>query len=127
MSEKEKAKMIRLRPFKEKERSEGKSPFGGQLKEKEKVFMLGGQWKEKERDLMFGGQWKEKERDFMLGGQWKEKEKVPFHFFPFSPQTTLLRPSFFSFDIKVLLYHGSRPLFMHLFPFPWLINYDRAF
>jgi hypothetical protein len=111
---KEKAKMIRLCPFKEKERSEGKSPFGGQLKEKE-------------RDLMLGGQWKEKERDFMLGGQWKEKEKVPFHLFPLSPQATLLRPSSFSFDIKVLLYHGSRPLFMHFFPFPWLINYDRAF
>jgi len=44
-----------------------------------------------------------------------------------SPQATLLRPSYFSFDIKVLLYHGSRPLFTHFFPFPWPINYDRTF
>jgi hypothetical protein len=43
------------------------------------------------------------------------------------PQTTLLRPSFFSFDIKVLLYHGSRPLFMHSFLFPWPINHDCVF
>jgi hypothetical protein len=43
-----------------------------------------------------------------LGGQWKEKEKVPFHLFPLSPQAILFRPLCFSFDIKVLLYHGSR-------------------
>jgi hypothetical protein len=54
---------------------------------------------------------------FLLGGQWKEKEKVLFHLFPFSPPCNLLRPSFFSFDIKVLLYHGSRPLFTYSFPF----------
>jgi hypothetical protein len=76
---------------------------------------------------MFRGQWKEKEKVFMLEGQWKEKEKVLFHLFPLSPQTTLFRPSFFSFDIKVLFYHGSRLLFMHFSPFPWLINCDRAF
>jgi hypothetical protein len=67
------------------------------------------------------------ERKSPLGGQWKEKEKVPFHLFPFPPQATLLRPSCFSFNIKVLLYHGSRPLFMHFLIFPWLINYDHAF
>jgi hypothetical protein len=78
--------------------------------------MLGGQWKEKEKVPMFGGQWKE-----------KDKEKVPFHLFPFPPQVTLLISSCFSFDIKVLLYHGSRSLFTHFLPFPWLINYDRAF
>jgi hypothetical protein len=76
---------------------------------------------------MFGGQWKEKEKVLMFEGQWKETKKVLFHLFPLPPQATLLRPSFFSFDIKVLLYHGSRLLFMHFFPFPWLINYDRAF
>jgi len=37
MFEKEKAKMNRLRPFKEKE---GRSPLGGQWKEKEKVLMF---------------------------------------------------------------------------------------
>jgi hypothetical protein len=83
--------MIRLCHFKEKEGGEGRSP-------------LGGQWKEKEKVPMFGGQWKEKENIPMLGSQWKEKEKVFFHLFPLSPQATLLRPSCFSFDIKVLLY-----------------------
>jgi hypothetical protein len=76
---------------------------------------------------MFEGQWKEKEKVPMLGGQWKKKEKVPFHLFPFSPQAILLRPSCFSFDIKVLLYHGSRPLFTHFLPFPWPINYNHTF
>ncbi len=61
----------------------------------------------------------------LFGGQWKEK--VLFHLFPLSPQTTLFRPSFFSFDIRVLLYHGSRLLFTHSLPFPWPINYDRVF
>jgi len=129
--------MIRLRPFKEKE---GGSPLGGQWKEKEKVLMFGGQWKEKEKVhmfegqwkenekvLMFESQWKEKEKVLLFGGQWKEKEKVLFHLFPFFPQTTLLRPSFFSFDIKVLLCHGSRSLFMSFLSFPWPINYDHAF
>jgi hypothetical protein len=31
----------------------------------------------------------------LLGGQWKEKEKVLCYLFPLSPQTTLLKPSFF--------------------------------
>ncbi len=54
----------------------------------------------------------------LFGGQWKEKEKVLFYLFPLSPQVTSFRLSFLSFDIKVLLYHGPRPLFMHAFPFP---------
>jgi hypothetical protein len=44
-----------------------------------------------------------------------------------SPQATLFRPLSFSFDIKVLFYHGSRLLFMHFFIFPWPINYNHAF
>jgi hypothetical protein len=43
--------MIRICPFKEKERGEGRSQLGGQWKEKEKVPMFGGQWKEKEKLL----------------------------------------------------------------------------
>jgi hypothetical protein len=78
-----------------------------------------------ERKSPLGGQWKEKVP--MLGGQWTEKEKVLFHLLPLSPQATLLKPSCFSFDIKVLLYHGSRPLFTHFLPFPWPINCDCAF
>ncbi len=34
-----------------------------------------------------------------------------------SPQEILLKPSFF-FYLKVLLYHGFRPLLTHFLPFP---------
>jgi hypothetical protein len=47
--------------------------------------------------------------------------------FPLPPQAILFRPSYFSLEIKVWFYHGSRLLFMHYLPFPWPINYDRAF
>jgi len=43
----------------------------------------------------------------------------------FPPKQLHLDLHFLSFDIKVLLYHGPRPLFTHAFPFPWPINYDR--
>jgi hypothetical protein len=59
-------------------------------------------FKKKEGGSLLGGQWKEKV--LMLERQWREKEKVLFHLFPLFPQATLLRPSSFSFDIKVLLY-----------------------
>ncbi len=45
----------------------------------------------------------------------------------FPPKQLYLDLRFFSFDIKVLLYHGSRLLFTHLFLFPWPINYDCTF
>jgi hypothetical protein len=45
----------------------------------------------------------------------------------FPPKRLYLNLRVFSFDIKVLLYHGSRPLFTHFLPFPWPINYDRTF
>ncbi len=96
--------------FKEKEKgSEGRSPNGGQWKEKEKVPMLGGQWNVP--SLVANGR----------------RRKNHFHLFPLSPQPILLKPSIFPFDLKVLLYCGSRPLFTHFLPFPWLINYDRLF
>jgi hypothetical protein len=44
--------------------------------------------------------------------------ETPFHLFPLSPQQILLKPSIFSFDLKVLLYYGFRPLFTHFLPFP---------
>jgi hypothetical protein len=91
--------------FKEKEKGgESRSPLCGQWKEKEKVPMLRGQWKEKEKVPM-------------LGGQWNVKEKIHFHLFPLSPQLILLKPSIFSFDFKVLLYHGSKPLLTHFLLF----------
>jgi hypothetical protein len=36
---------------------------------------------------------------------------------PISPQANLLKPSFLSFDIKVLPYHGPRPFLTHSLPF----------
>jgi len=45
----------------------------------------------------------------------------------FPPKQLYLNLRFFSFDIKVILYHGSRLSFMHFLPFPWPINYDCVF
>jgi hypothetical protein len=71
---------------------------------------------------LFGGQWKV----LLLGEQWKENEQHLFYLFPLSPLQILLKPSIFSFDLKVLLYHGSRPLLTHSLLFLWPINYDYA-
>jgi hypothetical protein len=43
---------------------------------------------------------------------------TPFYLFSFSPQQILFKPSIFSFDLKDLLYHGSRPLLTHSLLFP---------
>jgi len=84
-------------------------------------------------DPKFGGQWNVPKP----GGRWnvlslvangifqawwpmEGEGKTPFHLFPLFPlfsQQTLLKFSIFSFDLKVLLYHGSRPLFMPFLPF----------
>jgi hypothetical protein len=52
-------------------------------------------------------------------GWWAMERRgaTPFYFFSLSPQQILLKPLIFSFDLKVLLYHGSRPLFTHSLPF----------
>jgi hypothetical protein len=83
--------------------------------------------KEKESEGKSKAWWpmEEERKGSLLSGQWKEKEKVFSYLFPLSPQATSLKLSFLSFDIKVLLYHGPRPLFMHALPFPWPINHDR--
>ncbi len=80
--------------------------------------MLSGPWKV----LLLGGPWKIS----LFGGQWKEKEKHLFTFSHFPPNKFYLNLQFFSFDFKVLLYHGSKPLLTHFLPFPWPINYDCA-
>jgi len=89
--------------------------------------MFGGQWKEKKKVLMLKSQWKEKEKVLMFGGQWKEKEKVFFHLFPLPHKQLYLDLRLFFINIKVLFYHGFKPLFTHFFPFPWPINYDCTF
>ncbi len=86
---------------------------------------LGGQWKVPR--LVANGRfhaWWPMECS-KLGGQWKVKEK---HIFTSSifPQQPLLKLSIFSFDLMVLLYHGSKPLLTPSFLFLWSINYDYA-
>ncbi len=51
---------------------------------------------------------------------WRPMEsegKILFTCFHFPPPPILFKPSIFPFDLKVLLYHGSRPLLMRFFPF----------
>jgi hypothetical protein len=100
--------MIQIRPFQEKEMEggEGRSQLNGQWK----VPLFGGPWKVP----LLGGPWKVP----LLGGQWKEKNKYLFTFSHFPPNKFYLNLQFFSFDLKVLLYHGSMPLLTHFFPFP---------
>jgi hypothetical protein len=88
-------------------------------------FKLGGQWKVPclVANGMFQAWWPME--GSMLSGQWnvpslvangrfhawwpmKGEGKTPFHLFPFSPQQTLFKLSIFSFDLMVLLYHGSK-------------------
>jgi hypothetical protein len=55
-----------------------------------------------------GGQWKVPSlvANGMFQAWWPSEGKTHFHFFPLFPQQILLKPSFFSFDHKVLFYHG---------------------
>jgi hypothetical protein len=59
----------------------------------------------------------------VANGRWKKNTFSPL---PTFPLTILLKLSIFPFDLKVLLYHGSRPLLTHFLAFPWSINYDCA-
>jgi hypothetical protein len=72
-----------------------------------------------------GGQWKEKEKFPLLGGQWNVKEKL-FSPLPTFPLTNLFKPSIFSFDLEILLYHGPRSLPTPFLPFLRSINYKCA-
>jgi hypothetical protein len=78
---------------------------------------LGGQWNVP--SLVANGMF----QCLVANGRWR---KNTFSHFPTPPQQILLKPSIFSFDLKVSLYHGSRPLFTHFLPFPWSINYNYA-
>jgi hypothetical protein len=58
----------------------------------------------------------------------KEGErKASFSPFSISPPSNLFRPSSFSFDLTILFYHSSRPLFTHSFFYPRPINYNTPF
>jgi hypothetical protein len=52
--------------------------------------------------------------------------EAPFHLSHFPPNKFDLT-FIFSFDLKFLLYHGSRSLLTHFLFFPWPTNYNRAF
>ncbi len=52
----------------------------------------------------------------------KRKRKILFTSYHFPPQQFYYN-IFFSIDLKVLLYHGSKP---YTFFFPWTINYNHA-
>jgi hypothetical protein len=43
--------------------------------------------------------------------------KTTFHLFPLSPQQNLRKPSIFSFDLTILLYHGFKLLLTPFFSF----------
>jgi hypothetical protein len=79
---------------------------------------------------MFGGQWNVLSlvANGMFQAWWpmEGEGKTSFHLFPFSPQQTLLKPSIFSFDLTVLLYHGSNALLTPFFLFLQSINYNCA-
>ncbi len=68
------------------------------------------------------GQWNVP--SFVANGRWRKNTFSPLATFP---PTILLKPSVFSLDLKVLLYHGPRLLLTHFLPFPQFINYDFAF
>jgi hypothetical protein len=78
--------------------------------------MFNDQWKVS----ILGDQWKV----LMFGGQWEEKHLSPFSTFP---STNFTWTFIFSFDLKVLFYHGSKSLLTHFLSFPWPINYNHAF
>jgi len=73
-------------------------------------------------DPKLDGQWEEKEKVFCLVANGRRRFFSTSSHFP--PKQLHLNLHFLSFDIKVLLYHGPRPLFTHAIPFPWPINYD---
>jgi hypothetical protein len=76
-------------------------------------------------DPKLGGQWKEKEKVICLVTNGRRRRRLFSTFSHFPPKQLHLDLHFLSFDIKVLLYRGPRPLFTHALPFPWPINYDR--
>ncbi len=57
----------------------------------------------------------------VVNGRRRRSSFSPLFIFP---PTNFTQTFIFSFDFKLLLYHGSRPLLMHFLPFPWPINYD---
>jgi hypothetical protein len=61
---------------------------------------------------------------------WRPMEgerETSFSPFSTSPPSNLLKLSSFSFDLTILLYHNSRPLFRIPSFCPWPINYDAPF
>jgi len=62
----------------------------------------------------------------VANGKKRKRERSSFSPLFIFPPTNFTQTFIFSFDLKLLFYHGSRPLLMHFLPFPWPINYDYA-
>ncbi len=77
------------------------------------------------KGYLFGGQWKEKEKVLCLVANGRRRRRFFSTSSHFPPKQLHLDLHFLSFDIKVLFYHGPKPLFMHALLLPWPINYDR--
>jgi hypothetical protein len=71
---------------------------------------------------LLGGQWKEKEKFLYLVANGRRRKMFFFTFSHFPSKQFYLDPHFLSFDIKVLLYHGPRPLFMSQAPPTFIAN-----
>ncbi len=65
------------------------------------------------------------ERFHCLVTNGRRTRSILFTFFHF-PFNKFYLNFFFSIDLKVLLYHGSKPLLMPFLPIPWPINYNHA-
>jgi hypothetical protein len=65
--------------------------------------------------FLLGDQWKEKVLCLVANGRRKRRFFSTYSHFP--PKQLYLNLHFLSFDIKVLFYHGLRPLFTHSLPF----------
>jgi len=74
-------------------------------------------------NLMVDGRRKRRSPCLVANGRRRRSSFSPLFIFP---PTNFTQTFIFSFDFKLLLYHGSRPLLTHFLPFPWPINYDRA-
>jgi hypothetical protein len=64
-----------------------------------------------------GGQWKEKGKVLCLVANGRKRRRFFATYSHFSPKQLYLNLHFLSFDIKVLFYHGPRPLFTQSLPF----------
>ncbi len=69
-----------------------------------------------EEGSLLGGQWKEEEKVLCLVANGRRRRRFFATYSHFPPKQLYLNLHFLSFDIKVSLYYGPRPLFTHSLP-----------